>query len=73
MANSFLTPAKLSAPKPKVRDRFPAEVKQENTRLTGVSRRLIGGYQETPARMLPKSKSLGNLRRMMGGGRKAPY
>jgi hypothetical protein len=60
-------PPKLTIPK--VRDRFGTEVKQESARLTGVSRKLLGGYQESPARFLPKSRSL-SLKKMMGGPKK---
>lgn len=72
MAQPFLKPAKVpKQPAPKVPDRFSAQVKQQTARLTGVSRKLIGGYQESPARFLPKSKSL-SVRKMMGG-RKQPF
>lgn len=40
----------------KVSSHFPAEVKQETRRLTGVTPGLLHNYQESPARFLPKIK-----------------
>jgi len=54
---------------PKISGRFRTEVSQENRRLTGVTPRLIKAYQESPARFLPRSKSLG-LRGIASRGRK---
>ena len=61
MANSFATIGAMGGTKikkfkvPKVSDRFPAEVSQENRRLTGVTPKLVKGYQESPARFLPRA------------------
>lgn len=47
----------MKIPKPKkVSSNFPGEVKQETRRLTGVTPSLLHGYQESPARFLPKVK-----------------
>lgn len=53
----------------RVKDRFGTEIAQQSSRLTGVNRRLLRGYQESPARFLPKSKSL-SLKKLMGGKKK---
>jgi hypothetical protein len=38
-------------------DEFATLVRLQNSRLTGVNRKLLGGYQKSPARYLPKSKA----------------
>lgn len=54
----------LSKPK-KVRDGFPAEVSQENRRITGVTPRRLKAFAETPAKWIPKA----SLKSLMGGKR----
>jgi hypothetical protein len=49
----------------KVADRFPSEIKQEQRRITGVTPKTVKGYQESPARWLPKH-SLRSAARVMG-------
>jgi hypothetical protein len=55
-------PPRIAAPskvaKQRLVDRFPTEVGLENRRLTGVTRKLTGGFQQSPARFLPKTRSL---------------
>ena len=43
---------------PKVHDRWPTEIRQESRRVTGVTPKLLGAYQESPARFIPRTKSL---------------
>jgi len=56
-------------PKPpasKVSDRWPAEVAQQNRRITGVTPRVVRAFQESPAKFIPRSRGL--LGRMAGKG-----
>ena len=54
-----IKPPKIA--KAKVSDHYPTEISQEQRRLTGVTRSLLHGYQESPARFLPKTKALQGL------------
>ena len=46
-----------------VRDGFSSEVRQENRRVTGVTPKAVNAYAESPARFLPRAKTLGALAR----------
>lgn len=41
-----------------ISDRWPTEIRQEGRRLTGVTPKVVGAYQESPARYLKRSSSL---------------
>lgn len=61
-----------------VTNRSPSEfghtVNLESARTGGFSRKLLGAYGGSPARFLPKSKSLtGSLKSLMGKGSKQPF
>ncbi len=65
-----VTKTKVPALKiPHVSDRWPTEVKQESRRLTGVTPKVVGAYQESPARFLKRS---GSLRVQAGQKMKGP-
>lgn len=55
----------------KVSDRWPTEVRQQTRRVTGVTPKLLGAYQESPARFIKRTSSLrvaaGQKKIKMGG------
>lgn len=63
---------KLKLPKLKspsstqVSDRWPAEVAQQQRRITGVTPRVVRSYQEAPAKFIPRSRG---LLKSLGGGK----
>ena len=50
---------------PRVKDKFPSEIKMQDRRTTGITPHLLGSYPEQPARMVPRSKEF-NLRGLAG-------
>ena len=75
-------PMRVAAPKPmklvaapkslptaslKISDKWPTEIRQQNRRITGATPKLLGAYQESPARFIKRTSSL----RVQAGARKA--
>ncbi len=52
------TPKSLPTASPHISDRWPTEVRQESRRITGVTPKLLGAYQESPARFIKRTSSL---------------
>lgn len=63
---SLKFPKPHKPPASKVSDRWPAQIMQQNRRITGVTPRVVRSYQEAPAKFIPRSRGL--LARMAGKG-----
>lgn len=59
-------PIRLKFPAPKsTPSHFGSEVSQQTRRITGVTPKILHGFQETPAKWIPKSRAF--LKSLAGG------